>query len=114
MDAEQFDTLARSLTKGRSRRGALAAGLGGALGVLVLANSDEIEAASKAAKRRKKKAKSRVNECLVRWPQTKCHGCDPVFALGCANCQNKVQQCCPQAKYSWDAACTCFNGKPCA
>jgi hypothetical protein len=40
MDAEQFDTLARSLTDRRSRRGTLAAVVGGVLGVAGLAETD--------------------------------------------------------------------------
>ena len=39
MDATHFDTLTRSLTEGRSRRTALAALLGGTLGLLELADA---------------------------------------------------------------------------
>lgn len=57
MDAEQFDTLTRSLTDRRSRRGALAAALGGALGVASLAGTD-------SGKKKKKKPKFNEFDCV--------------------------------------------------
>jgi hypothetical protein len=56
MDADRFDRLARSLTTGRSRRGALATLLGGALGLLGLAETA-------ARKGRKKKGKKKKGTC---------------------------------------------------
>lgn len=57
MDADRFDTLTRALTGSGSRRDALAATLGGALGVLGLAAPDDAAAARSA------KCKPRCGEC---------------------------------------------------
>jgi hypothetical protein len=54
MDAETFDTLARSLRTNRSRRSTLVPLLGGALGLLTLAETD----AKKKGKKHKKKHKT--------------------------------------------------------
>lgn len=53
MDADHFDSLARSLTDARSRRRAIAAALGGALGVLGLLDRDEASAAKSGKCKRK-------------------------------------------------------------
>jgi hypothetical protein len=70
MDAKEFDTLARSLTNPRSRRGALAAVVGGALGLVGLAETEA---------KKKKKKKPKFNE------------------FGCVNfggfCKNSTQCC---------------------
>ncbi len=59
MDATRFDRLARSLTAARSRRGAAGTLLGGALGLLGLADTA-------ARKGRKKKGKKKNRGCNPR------------------------------------------------
>jgi hypothetical protein len=58
MDADRFDTLTRSLTEARSRRGAVAALLGGTLGLLGLAET----AAKNKKKGKGKKGKGKKNK----------------------------------------------------
>jgi hypothetical protein len=62
MDAEQFDTLARSLTDSRSRRRALAAVLGGALGAAGLAESDARNKKKCPPCKKRQKGKCRGNQ----------------------------------------------------
>ena len=57
MDADRFDSLARSLTAAGSRRRALAAALSGALGLLGLAHPDDVAAAKSG------KCKPKCGEC---------------------------------------------------
>lgn len=54
MDAVQFDTLARSLTSPRSRRGALAAVVGSALGAAALTETEAKKKPCPPCKKRKK------------------------------------------------------------
>jgi hypothetical protein len=54
MDADRFDSLSRSLTDTPSRRGALAALLGGSLGLLGMTETD-----AKKGKKKKKKKKGK-------------------------------------------------------
>ncbi len=60
MDAARFDRLARSLTDRRSRRGALAAVVGGALGVAGLAETDAKKSCPPCKKRKKGKCKKKL------------------------------------------------------
>jgi hypothetical protein len=55
MDVDRFDMLARSLTSSGSRRRALSAALAGSLGLLGLAQPDEVTAGGAC--------KPRCNEC---------------------------------------------------
>lgn len=57
MDAHRFDSLTRSLTDVRSRRGALSALLGGALGLLELADAAAKKKGKGKGKKKKKKKK---------------------------------------------------------
>jgi hypothetical protein len=81
MDALRFDALTRSLTESRSRRGALSALLGGALGLLGLG-----EATVKARKKKdkKKKRKPLCSDLGGVW----CGGKECCYAL-------EGEQCCP-------------------
>jgi len=82
MDAERFDTLARSLTDARSRRGVLVSLLGGTLGLLGLADT--------TARNKKGKSKN-TRGCLPckRQKKGKCTGRLP-DGSGCPDgtCQN--------------------------
>src|SRR5688572_30849290 len=64
MDADRFDTLARSLTTSGSRRRALTAALAGSLGFLGLAHPDDATAGGKC--------KPSCPECQT-WKKGKCH-----------------------------------------
>jgi len=60
MDADRFDTLARSLTAARSRRGALVAAFAGSLGLLSVVHPDDVtakKACPQCTKRKKGKCK---------------------------------------------------------
>jgi hypothetical protein len=60
MDANRFDTLARSLTDRRSRRGALAAALAGGLGLASLAETDAKKKCPPCKKRKQGKCKKKL------------------------------------------------------
>lgn len=77
MDATRFDRLARSLTAARSRRGAAGTLLGGALGLLGLADTA-------ARKGRKKKGKQNTVSCSPAGANELC--CSGVCGAGAAGC----------------------------
>ena len=121
MDADRFDTLARSLTSVGSRRRALGAALSGALGALGMAEVDEASAA------RSGKCKRKPGEC-ERCDRGKCEKKDgkkrckagkiKVKASGtpCSNgfCQNGACTCTGlQASCSSSAEC-CSSTAACA
>ena len=111
MDAEQFDTLARSLTEGRSRRGALAAVVGGVLGVAGLA-----EAGAKKKKPCPPCKKRKQGKCKKKLPDgTACPGgicqggrcASPTCSDGAKNGSETDVDCggdCPR----------CLNGRTCS
>jgi hypothetical protein len=81
MDAEQFDTLARSLTDRRSRRGALASLLGGSLGLVGLTQT---EAKAKKTKPCPPCKKRKKGKCKPKPAGTAC----TVSTGGSGRCQN--------------------------
>jgi hypothetical protein len=95
MDAERFDSLSRTLTDARSRRGALAALLGSPLGLFGFA-----ETAAKKKRKKKKKKKSPVR-CTPQCAGKVCgdDGCGATCGVACGGGQ--VCQ---------DGRCVCANG----
>jgi hypothetical protein len=103
MHHERFDPLSRSLAITASRRGVLAA---------LLPHPAGAEAKRNAARRRKprkqeKKARKRVNECLLNAPPEICD-CNPWATALCGQCWDDVSACCSQMRVSRLAGCTCL------
>ncbi len=101
MDPQRFDTLARSLTAAGSRRRALAAILGGALGLSLGATSIEEAAARKKKPCPPCKKRNRQGKCKKKLPDgTACEGgrtCQNgscLCASGLRPCGATCQQCC--------------------
>src|SRR5918997_1242598 len=92
MDAERFDTLARSLTPAYSRRGATRLFGSLALGGLLARDAGEILAGKRKGKKRKKKGKGRsgatTGTCEPRCLGRLCggNGCNGTCGA-CAECQ---------------------------
>ena len=102
MDASRFDTLARSLIDGTTRRGALTALLGGMLAMLGLAET----AATKGKRKRKHKKKYRPTTQPGCTPSCGNNTCGPDGCGGeCGSCTGGVCS---------NGACTCPSGmQPC-
>jgi hypothetical protein len=101
MDGSQFDTLLRSLTTARSRRGAVVGLLGGALGLLGLTDSE----AKRKKKHHKKKGQGSPPPSPPASPPPPC----PAGCAACQECQNGA--CVTKAN---DSTCNgdgrCLNG----
>jgi hypothetical protein len=106
MDPRRFDTLSRELTRARSRRGALTALLGSALGLLSLT---ETEAKNK---RRRKKHKTKQPIPVSPPSPPPSPPPPPSCPSGQHNCQG---QCIPTGQCCLDADCGagkgCFSGR---
>src|SRR3954447_14282292 len=96
MDGSQFDSLLRTLTAARSRRGALLGLLGGALGPLGLTDT--------SARHHKKKKKKKSPPAVPPPPQC------PASCPACQTCTNG-QSCTPAANdTTCDSDGRCLNG----
>lgn len=116
MNPVRFDTLTRSLTTARSRRGTLASLLGGTLGLLGLTDTVAKKKGKKKGKgkdnKNKKKKRKTPNPC----PEgTQCGPCH--FCLGgvCKPCTKAEGTACSDASFACEQAanqthCNCYCG----
>jgi hypothetical protein len=110
MDADRFDTLTRTLTEARSRRGTLASLLGGTLGLLGLA-----DATAKNCKKIENKKKRKA--CVKKAKNKKKQDCGDLIPCG-DQCCSALETCCGNhcCDSGRDICCgtgCCFRGDTC-
>jgi hypothetical protein len=134
MDADRFDTLSRSLTDLRSRRTALASLLGGALGLVGLAEADAKKKCPPCKKRKHDKCKKKLPDgigcpggtcqngsCIAAAAAAAGDGCTPARICGNGCCPDG-QTCCSELctdtisdpRHCGNCATACEAGKICA